>query len=35
VPDDAGRIEILKIKTRNMRMASDVDLEQLGKDTHG
>ena len=35
VPDDTGGIEILKIKTRNMKMASDVDLEQLGKDTHG
>lgn len=35
VPDDLGRIEILKIKTRTMQMAADVDLEQLGKDTHG
>ena len=35
VPDEGGRIEIMKIKTRNMKLDPDVDLEQLGKDTHG
>jgi len=35
VPDDAGRLEILRIKTRNMKLAKDIDLEQIGKDTHG
>ena len=35
VPDDAGRLEILRIKTRNMKIAKDCDLEQIGKDTHG
>jgi len=35
VPDVAGRVEILKIKARGMALAQDVDLEQLGRDTHG
>lgn len=35
VPDDAGRLEILHIKTRNMKLSSDVDLEQVAKNTHG
>jgi transitional endoplasmic reticulum ATPase len=35
VPDDQGRLEILRIKTRNMKLAADIDLEQVGKDTHG
>ena len=35
VPDDAGRLEILRIKTRNMKVAKDCDLEQIAKDTHG
>merc|ERR1719473_832562 len=29
VPDDAGRVEILKIKTRNMRLSPECDLEQV------
>jgi transitional endoplasmic reticulum ATPase len=35
VPDDEGRLEILRIKTRNMRVSKDCDLEQVAKDTHG
>lgn len=35
VPDDEGRLEILRIKTRNMRVAKECDLEQVAKDTHG
>jgi transitional endoplasmic reticulum ATPase len=35
VPDDAGRLEILQIKTKNMKLSKDVNLEQIGKDTHG
>ena len=35
VPDDAGRLEILRIKTRNMKLSKDCDLEMIGKDTHG
>lgn len=35
VPDDTGRLEILRIKTRNMKLSKDIDLEQVAKDTHG
>lgn len=35
VPDDEGRLEILRIKTRNMKLAKDINLEQIAKDTHG
>ena len=30
VPDDKGRIEILKIKARDMKLEPDVDLDQVG-----
>ena len=29
IPDEDGRLEILKIKTKDMRMADDVDLYQV------
>lgn len=35
VPDDAGRIEILRIHTRNMKLAPDVRLEEIATQTHG
>lgn len=35
VPDATGRWEILKIHTRNMKLAEDVDLGVLAGDTHG
>ena len=35
IPDDDGRLEILKIKTKDMVLANDVDLFQLSRDTHG
>ena len=35
VPDEAGRLEILEIKTRDMRLGKDVDLELLARGTHG
>lgn len=35
VPDDEGRLEILRIKTRNMKLHPEIDLEQVAKDTHG
>jgi transitional endoplasmic reticulum ATPase len=35
VPDDEGRLDVLRIKTRNMKLAKDCDLEQIAKDTHG
>eukprot|EP00282_Hemiselmis_andersenii_P031211 CAMPEP_0169459816 /NCGR_PEP_ID=MMETSP1042-20121227/18150_1 /TAXON_ID=464988 /ORGANISM="Hemiselmis andersenii, Strain CCMP1180" /LENGTH=807 /DNA_ID=CAMNT_0009572255 /DNA_START=50 /DNA_END=2471 /DNA_ORIENTATION=+ len=34
-PDDNGRHEILKIKTRNMQLAEDVDLKGIAHDAHG
>ncbi len=35
VPDDNGRLDILRIKTRNMKLAKEANLEQIAKDTHG
>lgn len=35
VPDTPGRLEILQIKTRDMRLHSNVDLEAIAKGTHG
>lgn len=35
VPDDTGRLDILRIKTRNMKLSKDCELEQIAKDTHG
>ncbi|MFH1063841.1 MAG: CDC48 family AAA ATPase [Candidatus Woesearchaeota archaeon] len=35
VPDKAGRLDILKIHTRNMPMTEDVELKELAAVTHG
>ena len=35
VPDEVGRIEILRIHTRNMKLDEEVELESVAKDTHG
>ncbi|VFQ78946.1 unnamed protein product [Cuscuta campestris] len=35
VPDEVGRLEVLRIHTKNMKLAEDVDLEKIGKGTHG
>jgi len=35
VPDENGRLEVLRIHTKNMKLSTDVDLEQLAKETHG
>lgn len=35
VPDEVGRLEILTIHTRNMKLDEDVDLEKIAHDTHG
>lgn len=35
VPDQAGRMEILRIHTKNMKLAPDVDLESCANGTHG
>jgi len=31
IPDPTGRLEILRIHTKNMKLADDVDLEQVNK----
>lgn len=31
IPDATGRLEILQIHTKNMKLADDVDLEQVRK----
>lgn len=35
VPDEVGRMEILRIHTKNMKLAEDVDLAEIAKQTHG
>lgn len=35
IPDEHGRLEILQIKTRDMRLGDDVDLQLISKNTHG
>ena len=35
IPDAVGRMEILRIHTRNMKLGEDVDLEQVAAETHG
>lgn len=35
VPDEIGRLEILRIHTKNMKLDEDVDLDQVAKETHG
>ena len=35
VPDKGGRLEILKIHTRNMPLAKNVNLSEIAKVTHG
>ncbi|EEF51958.1 Transitional endoplasmic reticulum ATPase, putative [Ricinus communis] len=35
VPDEVGRLEVLRIHTKNMKLAEEVDLERVAKDTHG
>lgn len=35
VPDENGRLEILRIKTRDMKLGDDVNLEAVAKQTHG
>eukprot|EP00523_Entomoneis_sp_CCMP467_P000392 CAMPEP_0168749896 /NCGR_PEP_ID=MMETSP0724-20121128/16970_1 /TAXON_ID=265536 /ORGANISM="Amphiprora sp., Strain CCMP467" /LENGTH=930 /DNA_ID=CAMNT_0008797855 /DNA_START=41 /DNA_END=2833 /DNA_ORIENTATION=+ len=35
IPDEDGRHEILKIKTKDMKLSPDVDLFQIARDTHG
>jgi len=35
IPDAIGRLEILRIHTKNMKLADDVDLEMVANETHG
>ena len=35
VPDEVGRMEILRIHTKNMKLSADVDLAEQAKSTHG
>ena len=35
VPDEEGRLEILQIHTKNMRLSEDIDLEGIAAQTHG
>lgn len=35
IPDPTGRLEILRIHTKNMKLADDIDLEKIAADTHG
>lgn len=35
IPDATGRLEILRIHTKNMKLSTDVDLEQIASETHG
>ncbi|VAH06430.1 unnamed protein product [Triticum turgidum subsp. durum] len=35
VPDEVGRLEVLRIHTKNMKLAEDVELEHVSRDTHG
>ncbi len=35
IPDPTGRLEILRIHTKNMKLSDDVDLEAIASETHG
>lgn len=35
IPDAVGRLEILRIHTKNMKLGEDVDLETVASETHG
>ncbi|XP_045074707.1 transitional endoplasmic reticulum ATPase isoform X1 [Coregonus clupeaformis] len=35
IPDSTGRMEILQIHTKNMKLSDDVDLERVSMDAHG
>ncbi|KAI4158761.1 MAG: hypothetical protein LQ342_007156 [Letrouitia transgressa] len=35
IPDPTGRLEILQIHTKNMKLDDDVDLETIAAETHG
>lgn len=35
IPDATGRLEVLRIHTKNMKLSDDVDLEKIAAETHG
>ncbi|KAI5133733.1 transitional endoplasmic reticulum ATPase [Nematocida ausubeli] len=35
IPDFAGRLEIMRIHTKNILIAPETDIEKIAKDTHG
>lgn len=35
IPDPTGRLEILQIHTKNMKLGDEVDLESIAAETHG
>jgi len=35
IPDATGRLEILRIHTKNMKLSGDVDMESIAGDCHG
>ncbi|OQV21320.1 Transitional endoplasmic reticulum ATPase [Hypsibius exemplaris] len=35
IPDATGRLEVLRIHTKNMKLAEGVDLERVAAETHG
>lgn len=35
VPDEVGRLEVLRIHTKNMKIDDEVDLGSIAKETHG
>ncbi|KAH8036121.1 hypothetical protein HPB51_017932 [Rhipicephalus microplus] len=35
IPDSTGRLEILRIHTKNMKLAENVDLDKIAAETHG
>ena len=35
IPDAVGRMEILRIHTKKMKLADNLDLEHVAAETHG
>jgi transitional endoplasmic reticulum ATPase len=35
IPDATGRLEVLRIHTKNMKLHTDVNLQQIANETHG
>ncbi|GFH25671.1 spastin, partial [Haematococcus lacustris] len=35
VPDEVGRLEVMRIHTKNMKLDEEVNLEAITRETHG